>query len=458
MLDDWEMQFQLDPFNPADAWIDLDGDGVTNIFEFENNTSPIVPDLPGYEAGIEVLYAQSTTPNNRWGTDECWSSANPGWDGNEPDTPEEVALFTGTPTRTAAVLSGGHFTIGQIRVTALTIGNMEIREASGGGGSLTLDPSAWLGGVGIDMSVAARQLIVTDTGDWTLKLGSSQEWRVTSASPGADLLFTDKSSPAVLTVDLQGHALTANVGVDRSIVFDQPVVDSMGTASLIKAGEGALIFNVTNSYTGLTTVAAGTLGGTGVLAGPVEVQAQACLAPGMDSIGALEIQGSLLLHSNSVTVMEVNRTGLPSADKLVCSGGTLTFSGSLVITNVGAALEAGDTFDLFDAPAFGGTFTIDSRTPNQIVTWDADNLSMNGTIRVASVMAPEPPALDWSLSAGSLEFSWPAAYANWIVQSNAVGLHSPESWFDVPGSQSGTHLSIPIVLTTPAVYYRLRQP
>ncbi|MCU0781323.1 MAG: sulfatase-like hydrolase/transferase, partial [Akkermansiaceae bacterium] len=40
MLSDWEHRYGLDPFDPGDATADLDGDGLPNLNEFRNNTSP----------------------------------------------------------------------------------------------------------------------------------------------------------------------------------------------------------------------------------------------------------------------------------------------------------------------------------------------------------------------------------------------------------------------------------
>jgi arylsulfatase A-like enzyme len=47
MLSDWEHRHGLDPFNPADAASDLDSDGVPNLDEFSNNTSPVVANTTG---------------------------------------------------------------------------------------------------------------------------------------------------------------------------------------------------------------------------------------------------------------------------------------------------------------------------------------------------------------------------------------------------------------------------
>lgn len=43
MPDEWELAFGLDPLNPADAALDSDGDGVTNLAEFQGETDPLQP-------------------------------------------------------------------------------------------------------------------------------------------------------------------------------------------------------------------------------------------------------------------------------------------------------------------------------------------------------------------------------------------------------------------------------
>jgi hypothetical protein len=46
MPDDWETQFELDPFDPSDAALDSDGDGITNLDEFLQGTTPRDPPPP----------------------------------------------------------------------------------------------------------------------------------------------------------------------------------------------------------------------------------------------------------------------------------------------------------------------------------------------------------------------------------------------------------------------------
>jgi hypothetical protein len=60
-------------------------------------------------------------------------------------------------------------------------------------------------------------------------------------------------------------------------------------------------------------------------------------------------------------------------------------------------------------------------------------------------------------SAGSLQFSWPSDHLGWRLETNAVGLTSPGSWFTYPGSSSVTNISVPVG-TNGNVYFRLTYP
>jgi len=52
----WELQYGLNPLDPADALNDPDGDGLTNIAEYHNGTNPRVVDTDGdgVADGVEV--------------------------------------------------------------------------------------------------------------------------------------------------------------------------------------------------------------------------------------------------------------------------------------------------------------------------------------------------------------------------------------------------------------------
>jgi fibronectin-binding autotransporter adhesin len=163
-----------------------------------------------------------------------------------------------------------------------------------------------------------------------------------------------------------------------------------GVGGLTKQGLGKLDLNGANTYTGPTIVQAGTLGGYGTLASPVTVQSGAGLAPGA-SIGTFTINSTLTLLTGSTTTMEVSKNGGTPTSDSVAGVTTLSYGGSLVVTNIGTnALASGDTFQLF--PSAGTyrysftTITVPSLAGG--LSWDTSSLGVDGSIKVTGIQVP----------------------------------------------------------------------
>ena len=210
--------------------------------------------------------------------------------------------------------------------------------------------------------------------------------------------------------------LHSNIGGDAAI-----------DGGLVKNGVGTLTLTGQNTYTGATTVHAGTLalGTGGSIAnsgqivvgdagssgakldatalpglaigtaqelggiGTVDVGSgkaltiNGTLAPG-NSIGTLIINGDLVLAG--VSDFEINPAGV-LAD-LADVSGNLTYGGTLNVSNIGGSLQWGNTFDLFDwGGALSGGFSsvVLPALPNPNWSWQ-NNLLTDGTITVV----PEP--------------------------------------------------------------------
>ena len=177
-----------------------------------------------------------------------------------------------------------------------------------------------------------------------------------------------------------------------------------GSGGLIKNGAGTLILGGNNTYFGQTrvnfgtllyhgtlsassgtlTVASGaTLGGNGTISAPIVMNPGAIMAPGA-SIGTLTIGSPLALPSS--TIMEISKlNGVLSSDILRTTG-TLTYGGALTVVVLAnaPAFAPGDTFRLFDAPAYAGSFAsmnLPALTPGLV--WNTTRIAIDGTIRVA---------------------------------------------------------------------------
>jgi autotransporter-associated beta strand protein len=246
----------------------------------------------------------------------------------------------------------------------------------------------------------------------------------------------------------------------NTITIAQPLLDGDGLGGgLTKLSSGTLRLNGVNTYTGTTAVSAGTLGGTGTFAGPVTVASGATLAPGA-SIGTMTINNTLNLAAGSTTVMEVNKTALTS--DLVTGASAITYGGTLVLKNLSGTLAVGNTFTLFSAGSYSGSFSsVVSQTPNQIVTWNLSQLAPggNGTVTVASV-TPSPVTLSPTVTGGMLHFTWPANQIGWQLQQQinplSVGLYT--NWVPVAGSTTTNAVNVPVNSNQPTVFYRLAFP
>ncbi len=198
---------------------------------------------------------------------------------------------------------------------------------------------------------------------------------------------------------------------------------------ITKVGTGTWTLTGSNTYSGVTTVSLGrllvngnhatatnlvsvtsngTLGGTGVIGGNTTVNGT--LAPGT-TIGTLTFNTNLTFSSGSRAQFEISRNPL-SNDQVVVLG-TLTRSGTLEVVNTSVELlEAGDNFQLFNAPNASGNFAAyDLPALEEGLAWNTSQLATNGRLWVVST---NPPSItSYNLAGGSFSFSGTGGTPNW---------------------------------------------
>ncbi len=281
-------------------------------------------------------------------------------------------------------------TAGAVTVATVTAGGFTF--ASNGyslsSGTVTLDgatPTLTVSSAGHTATIAselAGTSGLTKSGSGTLILTGSNSY-----SGGTTV------SAGTLQVGSGGTAGSLGSGaiaVNGSLVFNRS--DSVaistgitGSGTVEQAGAGTLTLTGTHAYSGGTFVTAGsvmvngslssaandvlvdnaTLGGTGSIAGDVEIGANATIAPGT-SPGTLTINGSLTLDPTSTSAFELSYVGAEGLNQSVVFSNDDRVIGLSGLTLDGTLDVAGFAGDFTQAP-LGTTWTLFSLASGSIL-------------------------------------------------------------------------------------------
>ena len=230
---------------------------------------------------------------------------------------------------------------------------------------------------------ATRYLIVTNT--------------AATVFAGTNVYLSDGSSAGTLSVNVA--ATSGGVCITGSIADG----NAGGGGSLILTNAGRLTLSGTNTYTGSTVVSngtlvvngsltngavnvyGGTLAGTGTLNGPTAIFGGILSPAGNGVIGTLTISNSLSLQGT--LAVDINKTA--GTNDLITGLTAVTFGGTLAVNNLSGTLTTSDSFKLFSAGSYGGSFTnITPATPGSGLLWNTNTLTTDGTLRVATASAP----------------------------------------------------------------------
>ena len=373
---------------------------------------------------------------------------------------------------------------GAVRVTAaqalVNVGQVVIRNTSvtTGGGRLELDGSAGGVQVAADLVTSMRN---NTTGNLRNVAGNNTfTGDIFASTGGSNVVFQSDAGTLTLGGTMQYVGSSASgrsfnfLGAGNLLVTGDLLNSTNGAPiALAKSGTGTLTLAGVNTHTNTTSIRGGTLlvngvitaspvtigdvstlGGTGVISGPVTVQSGGTLAPGA-SVGQLTVSNTVTLQAGSITRIELDKAASTS-DQLRVTG-MLNYGGSLTVTNLGGTLWAGDSFQIFSAPGTSGFFTA-TNLPALPAGFNWNWSPASGTLSISSSVALEPANVTANFTGGALELSWPSNHIGWRVETNATYLANASAWFPLAGSSATNRVFLPPNSTSSNVFFRLTFP
>jgi autotransporter-associated beta strand protein len=204
-------------------------------------------------------------------------------------------------------------------------------------------------------------------------------------------------------VNIQGNTLT--VGDQRDSTFGGIISGSGG--SLSKQGTGILSLTNTSTYSGSTSVTAGslflngsltntsstsvsanaTLAVNGTIANGVSIASSGKMAIGADD--AVSTLGSVTVGSMALSgSLEFGATGALTYDKLISTGALAVTSGTIAFKTSGYTVAFNTDFDIVNFGSFTGapTFDFSGASVQQYGAWDTSAFASTGVISYV----PEP--------------------------------------------------------------------
>ncbi len=245
-------------------------------------------------------------------------------------------------------------------------------QAGGGGGG----GSSYIGGVTSGSTVAGNASMVNPSGG-TMTGNSGNGYARISIPESTS--FTAGTQTGTIT--LSGGVVSATTRVNTSGTASIDGVIS-GTGALIKDGSGSLTLSNANTYSGNTTINAGTLAVTGSLgtsrsyAGNISNSGVLTYNSSLNQTLSGIVSGTGSLSKLGVGTLTLSGANSYSGDTLI-NAGTLTVSGSLANTSA-VNILSGATYNLGASDTVGsitgaGNITLNSYT----LTSGGDNTSTN---------------------------------------------------------------------------------
>ena len=283
------------------------------------------------------------------------------------------------------------------------------------------------------------------------------------------------SSPQVETLALDGVSTGNQI---TGVINDNSGGTAYNLAAILKSNSGTWKLSGSNTYSGNTTITAGTmaLGGSGsiantpniIVAGGATFDVSGLTSPFVlgrgqtlsNSSSSAVLKGDVNTGSGAISLVYSN--GAPA---LTVTNGTLVFSPSTAfqINNAGSQLAVGMYRMIAKSVggAVGGAVTTGTVPVGGGGAAASARLAIaNGELNlvVGNPVNMNPTNITAAVLGDTLNLSWPADHLGWTLQTNSVGLAATDHWFQCPGSSLVTNVTIKPNLYETNVFYRLIYP
>jgi hypothetical protein len=175
------------------------------------------------------------------------------------------------------------------------------------------------------------------------------------------------------------------------------------------------------------------------------------------SIGTLVITNALIFQSGCTNIMELNAT--THTNDLITGMTNVSYGGRLIVTNLSGSLAAGDSFNLFNAGSYSGSFTSLTLPALTGSLFWTNRLAVDGTLAVVSPVNTTPTNITFSIVGNSLQLTWPADRIGWRLetQTNSLSIGLNTNWVSL-GFATTNLANLPIHFGHGSVFYRLSYP
>jgi fibronectin-binding autotransporter adhesin len=311
--------------------------------------------------------------------------------------------------------------------TSISAGILEVTKLADTGQSSSLGTGS-LAGLTIGGGTL-RYLGNGDSSNRALTIGSAGA--TLDASGSGAINFSRTSAPAYGSSNVAVSLTLTGTSTGNNIYAANQNNNGTGLVTLTKNGTGTWVLTGTSTYTGGTTVNAGTLllngssaaavtvnggvfGGTGTITNAVSISDSGTLAPG-NSPGTINTGTLSLTGGNSTIAMEISGTGVGQYDRINVTGAVnLDGNGKIEVTMLSFVPQPTDIYFLIlndgvdaisgtlNGIAQGGTFSSGGYTWQVSYEGNSATNSFTGGNDLALQMVPEPSTLALLVGVGAV--------------------------------------------------------